>query len=162
VPETPPRLYVFDLDGTLRWTARPGAMYPLHAGDWRLMPNVARTLRAIRWGPGGARLAVASNQNGVGEGLLALETAEALARDALRAALGYVPDDLILALCTCRLDAGCDCRKPAPGLLVRALREAGVRPDEALFVGDLESDREAARRAGVPFRTAAEFFGWPA
>lgn len=41
--------------------------------------------------------------------------------------------------------------KPDPAGLVLALTQLGVRPDEALYVGDHVVDAEAARRAGVPF-----------
>jgi putative hydrolase of the HAD superfamily len=41
-------------------------------------------------------------------------------------------------------------RKPDPGIFRMALRRAGVRPEEAIHVGDLlEEDVEGARRAGV-------------
>jgi len=41
-------------------------------------------------------------------------------------------------------------RKPSPGIFQLALQKAGVRPEEAVHVGDLpEEDGEGARRAGV-------------
>ena len=41
-------------------------------------------------------------------------------------------------------------RKPDPGIFRLALEKAGVRPEEAIHVGDLpEEDAEGARRAGV-------------
>jgi HAD superfamily hydrolase (TIGR01549 family) len=42
-------------------------------------------------------------------------------------------------------------RKPAPEGLELALRQMGLRPDEALYVGDTPSDYEMARAAGVRF-----------
>jgi phosphoglycolate phosphatase/AHBA synthesis associated protein len=41
--------------------------------------------------------------------------------------------------------------KPAPDMLFRACELLGVRPPEALFVGDSRYDREAAAAAGTPF-----------
>jgi len=70
-----------------------------------------------------------------------------------------VPEDAAIEMCVCPEDSGCGCRKPAPGMLLRLLDRFQLRRDQALFVGDLEIDREAARRAGIAFRTAAEFFG---
>jgi len=41
-------------------------------------------------------------------------------------------------------------RKPDPGIFRMALKKAGVRPEEAIHVGDLpEEDAEGARRAGI-------------
>ena len=40
--------------------------------------------------------------------------------------------------------------KPAPDMLREALRRLAVRPDEALYVGDMAVDVETARAAGVP------------
>ena len=42
----------------------------------------------------------------------------------------------------------CDCRKPAPGLLVRAAGALGADLARAWMVGDLLDDVEAGRRAG--------------
>jgi len=41
--------------------------------------------------------------------------------------------------------------KPAPDLLVACLDRAGVRPSEAVYVGDTELDRAAADAAVVPY-----------
>jgi len=41
--------------------------------------------------------------------------------------------------------------KPHPDVLLKALERFGARPEEALYVGDAELDREAARAAGVGF-----------
>ena len=42
----------------------------------------------------------------------------------------------------------CDCRKPAPGMLVRAAREHGVDLARSWFIGDILDDVEAGHRAG--------------
>ncbi|MFN4140333.1 HAD-IIIA family hydrolase [Aestuariivirga sp.] len=152
------RLFIFDADGTLRWTTIPEQKYPLGRSEWQLMPGVAERLRAIPWAPGGPWLAVASNQNGVAAGELAAEMARGLIEDMLAAALGAVPPETEIAMCTCDERLDCACRKPAPGMLLGLLDRFGVRPDEALYVGDLPIDAEAARRARVPFIFARDFF----
>lgn len=50
-------------------------------------------------------------------------------------------------------------RKPRPGMLLQAVREAGCSRDTALMVGDSEEDRLAAESAGITFEWAATFFG---
>jgi HAD superfamily hydrolase (TIGR01549 family) len=41
--------------------------------------------------------------------------------------------------------------KPAPDGLLMACRALGVRPAEAVYVGDTQLDRAASRRSGMPF-----------
>ena len=43
----------------------------------------------------------------------------------------------------------CDCRKPAPGLILRAAKELGISLDDSILIGDKPSDIAAARAAGV-------------
>lgn len=43
----------------------------------------------------------------------------------------------------------CDCRKPEPGLLLRAAKELNIDLKESLMIGDRESDRLAGEKAGV-------------
>src|SRR5262249_12727500 len=45
-------------------------------------------------------------------------------------------------------DAGCECRKPADGLLRRAAAERGLSLKDSWMVGDILDDVEAGRRAG--------------
>jgi histidinol-phosphate phosphatase family protein len=46
-------------------------------------------------------------------------------------------------------DAGCTCRKPAPGLFFRARDELGVILEGSWIVGDRLSDMQAGREAGA-------------
>ena len=43
----------------------------------------------------------------------------------------------------------CDCRKPAPGMLLRAIAEHDIEPAVSWMFGDAESDIAAAENAGV-------------
>lgn len=66
----------------------------------------------------------------------------------------------IVFMCPHAPKAGCFCRKPHPYLLYKSMKTARAAPSETLYVGDMDSDREAAQRAGVDFLWAWEFFGW--
>jgi len=45
-------------------------------------------------------------------------------------------------------------------MLLQAIQEADIPVMQTLYVGDMDSDREAAQRAGVAYMPAAEFFNW--
>ena len=46
-------------------------------------------------------------------------------------------------------DAGCECRKPKPGMILRACGEMGLDPEASVMVGDRWLDVECGRRAGT-------------
>lgn len=137
-----PRAAVFlDRDGVLvedvRYLSRPE--------DLVLLPGVGPFLRALA--PDHA-LVVVTNQSGIARGYFdegALEAVHARLLEAL-AADGAAVD----ALYACpHLDEGCDCRKPAPGMILRAAEEHGLALDRSVMIGDAPRDVEAGRRAGV-------------
>ncbi|GAC1567405.1 MAG: hypothetical protein NVS3B14_13370 [Ktedonobacteraceae bacterium] len=46
-------------------------------------------------------------------------------------------------------DADCDCRKPRPGMLLKASRELDLDLSDAIFIGDSLTDMQAGMAAGV-------------
>jgi D-glycero-D-manno-heptose 1,7-bisphosphate phosphatase len=155
------RLCIFDADGTLRRTTVPGQPCPRAPDEWELLPRVREVLSAIAWGaPGAPLMGIASNQDQVGAGLLTSEMAEALLRDLARAATGRSAPDGALRFCPHALGVQCDCRKPGDGLLRGIMEMYGIAPEDTVFVGDSESDRLAAARAGVDFVEAEALFRW--
>ena len=43
----------------------------------------------------------------------------------------------------------CDCRKPKPGMLLKAMKEYPINREESFLIGDKESDVKAAEAAGI-------------
>jgi D-glycero-D-manno-heptose 1,7-bisphosphate phosphatase len=158
--ETPVRLYIFDADGTLRRTTVPGLPCPNAPGEWELIPGVRERLARIRWGEGGARFGVATNQGGVGLGYLSLAVARSLLVEMVVEAFGAPPPPGSIEVCPHAPYLGCPCRKPEPLMLQRLMRRFRVSKEETLFVGDMDRDEEAARRAGARFMWAWDFFDW--
>jgi D-glycero-D-manno-heptose 1,7-bisphosphate phosphatase len=156
----PVRLYIFDADGTLRRTTVPGLPCPNAPGEWELIPGVKERLARVRWGEGGARFGVATNQGGVGLGYLTLQSARSLLVEMVVEAFGVWPPPGSIEICPHAPHLGCPCRKPEPLMLQRLMRRFRVSKDETLFVGDMDRDEEAARRAGARFMWAWDFFGW--
>ena len=43
----------------------------------------------------------------------------------------------------------CDCRKPKPGMILRACKELDIDPAQSILFGDTQRDIDAARAAGL-------------
>jgi histidinol-phosphate phosphatase family protein len=130
---------LFDRDGTLIEDV-PGNRDPA-----AIRPVAAARDALDRLREAGVATAVVSNQAAVGEGRLA--AAELAAINARTEAL-LGPLGPILA-CTHAADAGCGCRKPAPGLIEAAARALGVCVEDCIVIGDIGADVDAARAAGA-------------
>jgi D-glycero-D-manno-heptose 1,7-bisphosphate phosphatase len=122
--------------------------------DFRFVPgsdDAMRRLQAAGW-----RLVVVTNQSGLARGLYSqadydrftahLQRELAAAGVSVDAVLHcpHLPDATVAAY---RLQ--CDCRKPAPGMLLRAARHLGLDLAASVMVGDRFTDIEAGRAAGV-------------
>lgn len=44
----------------------------------------------------------------------------------------------------------CECRKPAPGMILQAIKGFDLDISQCVLIGDKETDLEAGRRAGIP------------
>jgi D-glycero-D-manno-heptose 1,7-bisphosphate phosphatase len=123
--------------------------------DW--VPGVLGA--AARLHEAGYALVVVTNQSGIGRGFYA-ESDFAILSDWMRAEFAaagaplagvyHCPHHPVDAIGPYRM--ACDCRKPAPGMLLRAARELDLDLARSLMFGDRESDLQAAQAAGVPQR----------
>lgn len=126
-----------------------------------LLPGVEEKCAELR--AEGHVLAVASNQGGVAFGYLTEAEAKNLVRDAATQIVTpnwmmcpHHPQGTISEYAT-----DCPNRKPKPGMLRALMNLTHFRPHETIFVGDMESDRQAAEAAGVHFEWASDFFQRP-
>jgi D-glycero-D-manno-heptose 1,7-bisphosphate phosphatase len=136
-------LVLLDRDGVIN---EDSPAYIKCPSEWSPIPG---SLDAIaRLNRTGRKVAICSNQAGVGRGLLSKEDLEAI-HVAMRAALAQVGGHIdAIFCCTHAPDEHCTCRKPEPGLLVRAMRELHETPGQTTFVGDSLRDMQAALAAG--------------
>ena len=110
---------------------------------------LAGSLRAIvRLSRAGRKIAVCSNQAGVGRGALTIADLDAV-NEAMAAAVTEAGGRIDgVFCCTHTPEERCVCRKPAPGLLLRAMATLGASASETTFIGDSLRDAEAALAAG--------------
>ena len=153
----------FDADGTLRQCTIDQQPCPNKPGEWELLPNVKETLALYDWDHHG--MSIVSNQGGIALGFLTEAMAYQLLADLVMKAFARFPPMGSLLLCPHAVDAGCVCRKPSPELLHKAetfWHSRGLLhgPADCVYIGDMESDRQAAEAAKIDFIWAGDFFGW--
>lgn len=130
---------------------------PLEVPTVRLIEGAAQGLRALA--EAGYLLVGVSNQPAAAKGTVTREQIEAVQQrvlellaadgvrfDGFRVCLHH-PDGVIP-----ELTRSCDCRKPAPGMLLESAGDLNVELRRSWMVGDTDSDIEAGRAAGC--RTA--------
>ncbi len=102
----------------------------------------------IRMSLMGLKIVVLTNQSGIGRGLFNEESYKKVLRRMVQ----------LLEKSGARLDGvyhcphapweGCDCRKPKPGLALKAAKDLGISLSRSFVVGDKRSDMELARAIG--------------
>jgi D-glycero-D-manno-heptose 1,7-bisphosphate phosphatase len=143
----PPIRWVFlDRDGTINVKA-PAGEYVTTADQLELLPGAAEAIRRLN--EAGVWVGVVTNQRGIARG-------EMTERD-LQAVHVRLQDELAChdahldAIYHCPHEQGaCSCRKPEPGLLLRAQGDRpGLTFAASALVGDAESDVDAGRRVSA-------------
>jgi D-glycero-D-manno-heptose 1,7-bisphosphate phosphatase len=144
-----PAIFI-DRDGTL--TEEVG--YVNHPSRLRLLPRAAEAIRRLN--TAGIAAVVVTNQAGLARGYFSADVLRAT-NDTLVAQLkdeGAHLDGIYV--CPHHPTEGsapyrttCDCRKPAPGLLLRAAAELNLELPASTMVGDKSSDLVPARAVGA-------------
>lgn len=138
-----------DRDGTLVYPRH----YPSRPEELQLYANIGSGLRKLQ--RAGFRLVVITNQAGIARGYFSV--------DDLRLMHEYLTSELervgvrLDGIYYCphhpagvipELAIRCDCRKPAPGMLLAAAADLDIDLARSWLVGDILDDVEAGHRAG--------------
>jgi D-glycero-D-manno-heptose 1,7-bisphosphate phosphatase len=135
-----------DRDGTLNAAAPPGD-YIERPDDLELLPGAAEAVRLLNHA--GIWTGLVTNQRGVALGIMSMDDVRAVnlrLTELLGLENAYLDDIYV-----CPHDIGvCDCRKPEPGMMLRAQREnPGLEFARAAMVGDSAGDVLAGQRLGM-------------
>lgn len=138
------RLVILDRDGVIN---QDSAHYIKDPTEWHPIPGSLNAIAQLN--QAGVTVAVATNQSGIARGLLDTATLDAIhtRMQAELAALGGQIDHLVY--CPHGPDAGCTCRKPAPGLYHQIAAHFDCELTGIPVVGDSARDLAAAVRAGA-------------
>jgi len=141
------RAVFLDRDGTLNVEKN----YLYRFEDWEWIPGAIDAIR--RFNHAGFLVIVVTNQAGIARGMYGDSEVHKLHRQV----------DSVLAALDARIDAYyycphhpeygdnlvCDCRKPAPGMILRAQKDWDIDLSRSYIVGDKRADVDAGLTAGV-------------
>jgi D-glycero-D-manno-heptose 1,7-bisphosphate phosphatase len=132
-----------DRDGVINKSLVDGGVPrpPATVDEFELLDGVVDSVERVR--QAGFAVVVVTNQPDVARGVQDRAVVEAM-HDLVRRALA--PDAIMV--CYHDDDEGCECRKPAPGMLWQAARDLNLNLTSSFMVGDRWRDIEAGRRAG--------------
>lgn len=142
------RLAMFDRDGTINVDTGH-----LHEPEkLELIPSTVDIMRGYSEDPD-FKVVVVTNQAGIAKGLYTEADMRRLHRfmeDELER-LGVHVDAWYFCPHHPDYTGPCDCRKPAPGMLLAAMRDFDAKSSGCVMYGDMPTDETAARTAGINF-----------
>jgi D-glycero-D-manno-heptose 1,7-bisphosphate phosphatase len=138
------KLVILDRDGVINQDSDQFIKSP---DEWKPIPG---SLEAIaRLNQAGFQVVVATNQSGIGRGLLDMATLNAI-HDKMHRHLAQAGGHVAAVFyCPHAADADCGCRKPRAGLFEEIGRRFGLPLAGVPAVGDSLRDLEAARSVGA-------------
>jgi D-glycero-D-manno-heptose 1,7-bisphosphate phosphatase len=134
-----------DRDGVLN-ERPPEHEYLRSPDDFRWLPGAREAV--ARLCIAGYVVIVVSNQRGVARDLVSWDTLASIERVIQRGVSKHGGFITAFYYCPHNTDEACGCRKPAPGLLLRAAAEHGLDLAGSAMIGDSETDVQAGRAAG--------------
>ncbi len=140
------KAFFIDRDGVVN--SDEGHYYVYKIQDFSFNDDIAKALAAIR--KNGYKLILITNQGGVAKGEYTVEEVEVLHR--------YMQEKLAsknaafdaIYYCPHHSDVSeCDCRKPKPGMILKACQDLHIDPAVSYLIGDSDRDIQAGEAAGV-------------
>lgn len=117
--------------------------------DWEWRPGIFDVIRGFR--ALGHLVIVVTNQSGIGRGMFTEQQYKDL--NIHMQGLLLVERATVMAAYHCphMPDDNCECRKPKPGMILRAAEDWDIDLAASTLIGDRETDIEAGRAAGVGY-----------
>lgn len=137
-------LVMLDRDGVINYDSIDYIKSP---DEWHEIPGSLEAIAKLN--KAGFKVGVATNQSGIGRGYYNENTLEQIHSKMLSGVekVGGCIDKIVY--CPHLPDAGCDCRKPKPGLLKQLADYFDTDTHNLYYIGDKKSDVMAARACGA-------------
>ena len=135
-----------DRDGVINRNP-PNKGYVRKWAEFTFIPNARKAIRELT--ESGYRIIVITNQAGIGRGLYSEQSLTDI-HSRMVAEISKTGGTIdAVYYCPHHPEAGCECRKPKPGMLIRAAREHNIELSNAYLIGDVPTDIEAGQRVGT-------------
>ncbi|SAK44678.1 D,D-heptose 1,7-bisphosphate phosphatase [Caballeronia fortuita] len=139
------KLVILDRDGVINVDSDAFIKSP---DEWVAIPG---SLEAIaRLNQSGYRVAIASNQSGIGRGLFDMAALNAMHQKMNRAVAAVGGRIDAVFFCPHTAEDQCECRKPRPGMLQQIIERFEIDPEDTPVVGDSLRDLQAGAALGFP------------
>ena len=138
------RIAIFlDRDGVVNQERKD---YVKSISEFKIFESVPSAINLLK--KNGFLIILVTNQSAINRGLITT--------DILNEIHDYLQDYLskynatidAIYFCPHKPDENCDCRKPKPGLILKAAKELDIDLTQSWFIGDSQSDIDAAKIVG--------------
>ena len=120
--------------------------YVKHLGELKIHQYAPHSIRRLN--EAGLRVFVISNQQGIAKGVISEQDLREIQDEIVRRVEAAGGKISAFYYCKHLASEGCSCRKPKPGLLLKAAEEHGIDLNDSVMIGDSERDVMAGRAAG--------------
>tara|TARA_B100000686_G_scaffold151634_1_gene158880 strand:- start:183 stop:629 length:447 start_codon:yes stop_codon:yes gene_type:complete len=97
----------------------------------------------------GYLIIIVTNQAGINKGILSNEQVDEINQHIIQLLKKQGIDISAVYVCPHKPDEQCKCRKPQPGLLLKAAKEYNIDLENSIIIGDTDKDTEAGLNAGL-------------
>jgi len=133
-----------DRDGVINVDRRH---YVKSWSEFKFLPSVFEALRLLK--KNDIRVIIVTNQSAVNRGLMTLDILLGIHEKMLEAIRKHGGEIQAIYYCHHTPAENCECRKPKPGLVLRAVKDLKIDLSRSYLVGDSEKDLELARSLRV-------------
>jgi len=138
-----PKLIILGRDGILNEFREDHIKAP---EEWVAVPGALEAVSRLNHA--GWHVVVATNQSGIGRGMIDMAAVNAVHAHMMRSLQGFGGRIDAVFFCPHTPEDHCDCRKPLPGMFVDIGRRYGVDMAQVPVAGDTLRDLQAAQAAG--------------
>ena len=97
----------------------------------------------------GYLIIIVTNQAGINKGILSNEQVDEINQHIIQLLKKQGIDISAVYVCPHKPEEQCKCRKPQPGILLKAAKEYNIDLDNRIIIGDTDKDTEAGLNAGL-------------